>query len=55
MHFAISILKIEGLNHTKRLKMSMAWWQNPLKVMANRKSNREDENLNYGKEYRNTE
>lgn len=32
----------------------MAWWQNPLNVMANKMSNGEDDNLRYGKEYRNT-
>ena len=34
--FAISVLRIEESNHTRRLKKNMTWWQNPLKVMANR-------------------
>ena len=53
--FAISILRTEESNHTRRLKKNIAWWQNPLKVMANRMNNCEGDNLNYAKEYRKTE
>ena len=47
-------LKTEESNLIRQLKKNIVWWQNPLKIMANRNEYHENDNLKYGKKHRNT-
>ena len=55
IHVCHIYLEDRRIKSYETIEENIAWWQNPLKVMANRMNNCEGDNLNYAKEYRKTE